>query len=376
MHPSAAPVNGLEMLRHTFALTPFGVLILDAEGRHLYANPAACTILGRTDEELEREHLLTLIHPDQSGGKTFEDEVAAFDTLWRGESSAYATDLKCFHPHSGSIWLRLRIGAVRDEFRGTRLFLMQIDDISAEKRALIEKEQLQDAVRRAEAMAAMGALVGGVAHEVRNPLFGITATLDAMENRLGNLPEHARYVKVLRAEAARMTELMQRLLSFGRPVSTERQRTTLPEILQAAADICSITAAGKQVRVEIAVVDSADYTIEVDKPRLVGAFQNLIDNAIQFSAAGAHVLVRLRRIHEPDGQYALVTVRDAGSGFAPGDEARIFQPFFTKRAGGTGLGLSIVKHAIEEHGGTILAANHPEGGAELSVRVPLPLSAG
>lgn len=376
MRPSAAPVNGLEMLRHTFASTPFGVLILDAEGRHLFANPSACAILGRTDGELEREHLLTLIHPDQTGEKTFADEVAAFDRLWRGESDAYATDLKCFHPQSGSIWLRLRVGAVHDEFRGTRLFLMQIDDISTERRALLEKEQLQDAVRRAEAMAAMGALVGGVAHEVRNPLFGITATLDAMENRLGNLPEHARYVQVLRGEAARMTELMQRLLAFGRPVSTEQQRTSVPEILRAAADICSITAAGKQVRVEIAVVDSADYTLEVDKPRLIGAFQNLIDNAIQFSAAGGHVMVRLRRIQEPDGDYALVTVRDAGPGFTAGDEARIFQPFFTKRAGGTGLGLSIVKQTIEEHGGAISAANHPEGGAELSVRLPMPVSAG
>lgn len=374
MRTSAAPVNGLEILRHTFALTPFGVLILDGEGRHLYANPAACAILGRPDKEIEHEHLLSLIHPDQSGGKTFADEVAAFDKLWRSEADAYATDLKCFHPQSGSIWLRLRIGVVRDEFRGTRLFLMQIDDISTEKRALLEKEQLQDAVRRAEAMAAMGALVGGVAHEVRNPLFGITATLDAMENRLGNLPEHARYVQVLRAEATRMTELMQRLLAFGRPVSTEQQRTTLPEILRAAADICSITAAGKQVRVEIAVLDSADYTIEVDKPRLIGAFQNLIDNAIQFSPAGGQVLVRLRRLQEPDSDYALVTVRDAGAGFAPGDEARVFQPFFTKRAGGTGLGLSIVKQTIEEHGGTLSAANHAEGGAELSVRLPLPSS--
>jgi signal transduction histidine kinase len=122
----------------------------------------------------------------------------------------------------------------------------------------------------------------------------------------------------------------------------------------------------------VAVVDSADYTMEVDKPRLIGAFQNLIDNALQFSPAGGNVMVRVRRIQEPDGGYALITVRDAGAGFTGGDEARIFQPFFTKRPGGTGLGLAIVKQTIEEHGGTIAAANHPEGGAQLSVRLPLP----
>lgn len=372
MKPSALPVNGLEILRHTFALTPFGVLILDAEGRHIYANPAACTILGRSAEDLEREHLLSLVHPDQSSGRPLEEELAAMERLWRGELDSYAADLKCFHSHSGSIWLRLRIGAVEDEFRSDRFFLAQVDDISAEKRALLEKEQLQDAVRRAEAMAAMGALVGGVAHEVRNPLFGITATLDAMENRLGHSPEHERYVEVLRAEATRMTELMQRLLAFGRPVSSDLQHTTIAEVLDAASAICSIAAAGKQVAVEVAVVDSADYNMNVDKPRLIGAFQNLIDNAIQFSSPGGKVMVRVRRIQEPDGGYALVTVRDTGPGFTGGDEARIFQPFFTKRPGGTGLGLAIVKQTIEEHGGSIVATNHPEGGAQLSVRLPLP----
>jgi signal transduction histidine kinase len=72
-----------------------------------------------------------------------------------------------------------------------------------------------------------------------------------------------------------------------------------------------------------------------------------------------------------DCDYALCTIRDAGTGLAAGDETRIFQPFFTKRPGGTGLGLSIVKQTIEEHGGKITAADHPEGGAEFSVRLPL-----
>jgi PAS domain S-box-containing protein len=361
----------LDTLRNAFAAAPFGMVVLDGEGRYLHANPAACAVLGRAEEDLHRENILSLIHPDQSGAKTLEDEFRAIERLWRGDLNAYETEVKCFHPHSGSIWLRLRIGVVCDESRRAVFYLAQLEDITATKRVAVEKQQLQEAVRRAEAMAAMGALVGGVAHEVRNPLFGITATIDAMENRLGNLPEHARYVNVLRAEANRMTELMQRLLAFGRPVASERQRGSLPEVLRAAADICSITAAGKQVRVEVAVLDSADYAMDVDKPRLIAAFQNLIDNGIQFSSPGGHVMVRLRRTQEPDGNYALVTIRDAGPGFTVGDETRIFQPFFTKRPGGTGLGLAIVQQTIEEHGGQISAGNHPEGGAELTVRLPL-----
>jgi len=361
----------LEVLRNAFAAAPFGMAVIAREGRCLYANPAACAILGRDEEELQRDNLLSIIHPD-----SLEAGFAAIEQFRQGTVDAFEGEVKCFQPEGGPIWLHVGVAAVRSEDGigdgAVMHYLAHLEDISQAKRIALEKEQLQDAVRRAEAMAAMGALVGGVAHEVRNPLFGITATIDAMENRLGNQPEYARYVKVLRAEATRMTELMQRLLAFGRPIASERHRTSLPEVLRAAADICSILAAGKQVRVEIAVLDSADYAVAVDRPRLIGAFQNLIDNAIQFSASGGHVVVRLRRIQEPDGAYALITVRDAGPGFLAGDETRIFQPFFTKRAGGTGLGLSIVKQTIEEHGGKISAANHPEGGAELSVRLPLP----
>jgi PAS domain S-box-containing protein len=345
--------------------------VISREGRCLHANRAACAILGRTEEDLRRENLLSFIHPDSLDHYS-HGGFAAVEQFRLGATDSFDGEVKCFHPQGSPIWLRVGVSAIHDDSGGVVHYLAHLEDITQAKRSALEKEQLQDAVRRAETMAAMGALVGGVAHEVRNPLFGITATLDAMENRLGNLPEHARYVKVLRGEATRMTELMQRLLAFGRPVSSDLQRTTIAEVLHAAADICSITADGKQVKVEVAVVDSADYTMEVDKPRLIGAFQNLIDNALQFSPAGGNVMVRVRRIQEPDGGYALITVRDAGAGFTGGDEARIFQPFFTKRPGGTGLGLAIVKQTIEEHGGTIAAANHPEGGAQLSVRLPLP----
>jgi signal transduction histidine kinase len=105
----------------------------------------------------------------------------------------------------------------------------------------------------------------------------------------------------------------------------------------------------------------------MDAARLMQAFENLIINAIQHSKSGSEVFVEVRR----NGEFIECAVRDRGPGFHPDDLPRVFEPFFTRRRGGTGLGLAIVQRIIEEHGGTLHAANGESGGAIVSVRFPI-----
>jgi signal transduction histidine kinase len=106
----------------------------------------------------------------------------------------------------------------------------------------------------------------------------------------------------------------------------------------------------------------------MDQARLVQALHNLVQNAIQHSSAGAEVVVSAHE--EPQGRWIACLVRDSGPGFRDEDIPHVFEPFFTRRRGGTGLGLSLVQSIVEQHGGSVAVANHADGGALVTVRLP------
>jgi PAS domain S-box-containing protein len=243
-------------------------------------------------------------------------------------------------------------------------------------RDITDLVRLQESLRRSETMSAMGALIAGVAHEVRNPLFGISATLDAFEARFRKRKDLQRYFEVLQAEVRRLSELMQQLLDYGKPHRLEPARVDPAELMRRAATACEPLAGRARIAVTLEP-DGGLPAIEVDPARAVQVFQNLIENAIQHSPPGAEVRFRAARAPSPDtaGGEAAETVRflveDAGPGFRPDDLSRIFEPFFTRRRGGTGLGLSIVQRIVEQHGGEVEAENRPGGGAAMAVVLPV-----
>ncbi len=219
--------------------------------------------------------------------------------------------------------------------------------------------RLQERLRRSETMSAMGALVAGVAHEVRNPLFGISATLDAFESKLRRKAEYGRFLDVLRERVERLNGLMSQLLDYGKPSGLDLAETCPCEVMASAVAACSPLA--RQASVEI-VQEAAPGLprLIVDRHRVAQIFQNLLENAIQHSPAGGRVCFRARGTEEGAVRFS---VEDGGPGFRPEDLDRLFEPFFSRRRGGTGLGLSIVQRIAEQHGGEVVAGNRPAGGS-------------
>ena len=339
---------------HTFDALQFPIFILDLGGTAFQANRAASELSGLALEEMYRRPIASL----GSGGLWSKaGQLAATIRDTRKPISVEAQDAV-----SGRTW----------EVTANMFTEPGIDEprILIVIREITQMMKLQESLRRTATMSEMGSLVAGVAHEVRNPIFGISSTLDAMEARLGTRPEYENYVRILRGELDRISRLMRDLLEYGKPFEFRLSPHPIAKVIEQAVDACSpqAKAAGVEIRVDIR---NGSPQVRMDPDRLRIVFRNLLENAVQHSPSGGNVSVEVRQNHDSDRTWVACVVRDSGTGFPAEALGRAFEPFFTLRKGGTGLGLAIAQRTVEEHGGEISADNRSKGGAVVRVRLPI-----
>jgi signal transduction histidine kinase len=216
----------------------------------------------------------------------------------------------------------------------------------------------------------MGMLVAGVAHEVRNPLFAISANLDAFEAKMGRSAGFDPLVARLRAEVGRLATVMEGLLDYGKLSQLDLATGPIDAVVAESVESCLGLAADRGVTVTMDLAPDLPQVL-MDRKRMVQVFQNLLQNAIQHTPSGGAVKVRSAPMDRDEkGRIQLtLIVEDSGKGIAPELTQRVFEPFFSQRRGGTGLGLAIVRRIVEDHGGTVSAGNRPEGGAMMTVRL-------
>ena len=230
--------------------------------------------------------------------------------------------------------------------------------------------ELEESLRNNEAMAEIGRLISGVAHEVRNPLSSISATADAIEACLtGDDPVIKQHMANFRHEIGRITALMRDLLDYGQPSSLDLHIGTLSEVALLAVRRVRKQAAERGVEI-VNEIPTDDCRVLMDQGRLCSAFENLLKNAISHSPSGESVFLCAGSSEGEHRRWVWFRVEDCGTGFYPDDLPRLFEPFFTRRPGGTGLGLPIVKRVIDHHGGRVIAENRPDGGASMTVLLP------
>lgn len=349
--------------RMTFDAIASPLLLLEADGRIVRMNEAARALAGVPFEAVIQQPVRRLgaASPWPALANLVDEVAGSFQLATRQERER--------RDGQGRTWdLSVCPMVGPDGQRQLVVVLLDITDLV----------RLQETLRRSETMSAMGALVAGVSHEVRNPLFGISATLDAFEARFRDRTEYRRYFDVLQGEVKRLTELMQQLLDYGKPLRLDLAEVPPREIVDVAVGSCVRLALHAGVEV-VAEVEPGVPDLRVDRNRVVQVFQNLVDNAIRHSPRGGRIAVRAvrcpretpeppERVERPAVRF---TIEDRGPGIPPEDLPRVFEPFFTRRRGGTGLGLSIVQRIVEQHGGEVLAANLPGGGAVMTVTLPL-----
>jgi PAS domain S-box-containing protein len=264
-----------------------------------------------------------------------------------------------------------RNSSVRDE-EGRVVGTLSVGaDVTDRRRAEAERERLQESLRRSATLSAVGSLVAGVAHEVRNPLFGIAAALDAFEAEIGTPPAAREYLDVLRSDIGRLRRLMDDLLVYGRPLTLTRQVQPLAPLVAEALRNLRPRAAARGIELH-SEVDEQLPQVPLDADRMLQVLNNLLENAVEMCAPEGAVVVKACYDPEAEPLPALVlSVRDGGPGFRSEDLPRLFEPFFSRRRGGSGLGLAIVHKIVEDHGGEVTAGNAAGGGALVEVRLPV-----
>ena len=329
------------------------VLVLHESGRLIHSNHAAAVLALPV-----KAAAMVSLHTMPLG----EPWVACRKILAEYHTRAGPLEREIHDPGTGKCW-SLRLSALPYLGVLPRRLVLVIREISE---AVRTRERLQER----EVMAATGALLAGAAHQAKNAIFGLSATLDAFEARIKKDVSEDDYVDNLRLGIARIQTLLRDLLDYGNPTMCELTPVSMAAVVQRSVSGCRSLAARTGVELELDVAEDAEAV--ANPARLARALENLVENAIQHSPSVGTVKLRLSRQRFGEQNLLRCDVIDQGPGFPPEHMDRLFTPFFTLRPGGTRLGLTIAKKIVDDCGGTIRLSNGESGGAQVTVFLPMP----
>jgi signal transduction histidine kinase len=226
-------------------------------------------------------------------------------------------------------------------------------------------QEAQAHVLHQEKMAAFGLLAAGIAHEVGNPLTSVSSLVQILQRREMDAYTLEK-LGLVSGQLQRICTILRELIEFSRPASSERTRVSLGDILAEALNIAKYYKRTRG-RIQAPEVPADLPPLFAVRDQLVQVFLNLILNAMDAVDRDGRIELAVRRV--PQG--VEVTVRDNGSGIAPQDAGRLFQPYFTTKKHGTGLGLFVTQKLVAEHGGTVAFESCAEQGTVFRVILPL-----
>jgi signal transduction histidine kinase len=234
----------------------------------------------------------------------------------------------------------------------------------AQSRALLERQ---------EKLGALGLIVAGLAHEIRNPLNSIKARLFTQRRVLGESSPGLEDNRFIDEEIDRLEGTLSEALQFARPAAPAFQRLRMADTLQPFCELLEPSLRKSEIHLEIDF--RADPEVMVDPNQLKQAVLNLIKNASESIGRNGTIVLRthlttVRRRRRKQPALAL-EIEDTGPGMAPDVQKRLFDPFFTTKETGTGLGLSIAARIAQAHGGLIEFWSEPGRGALFRILLPL-----
>jgi len=353
----------------------------DRRGRFVYVNAAACQSLGYSRGELE-----ALTVSDVNPRATPANMAALWEDIQRGRKEMHRSE--SIHRRKDGTEFPVEISSVFVPFGAEEYICGFARDLTDVRRAESERRRLEEDLRHAQKVQALGVLVGGIAHDLNNILTPIVVNVDALADACEHSATERPLIDEILAATTRASDLIRRLLTFGRRSTTRLGRCDLTTV---------VTEAQKLMRPVIATTAIIDFApvrcsanVEGDSNQLHQVVVNLLLNAADaLAGASGHVRITIDSVELDDstsamhplahpGHYVRLSVNDTGTGIDDETLDHIFEPFFTtKEVGkGTGLGLSVVHEIVTGHGGFVTVRTKQGQGTTFAVFIPASESSG
>lgn len=224
-----------------------------------------------------------------------------------------------------------------------------------------------DTMQRVEKMATIGELAAAIAHEIKNPLAGISGAIQVFAEDFSPNDPRKEIIKEVLGEIDRLDKAVRDLLSFARPPEPNFVKTPILPVVERATRL--IGAQAKKQNVNIEIIAAEDIEFHVDPEQMQQVFLNVMINALHSMPGGG--ILTVMTYPKTDRGEAEISITDTGQGIRQEEILNIFKPFFTTKHGGTGLGLAISKNIVEKHGGALIVESQVGTGSKFRIILPL-----
>lgn len=326
-----------------------GILTLDADNRVTSVNGPASRILDLLS--------LSAATPLPELLAAWPEVLEAFEEVDREEGSGPWSRYVYLERNGRNLTLRLALLPLASGEEGGRI--LTVEDLT-------ERVSLRQRMERMERLASLGRLSAGIAHEVRNPLTGVSLLLDELHDRLLGQAADQELIRRALGEIERLERLIGELLDFASQPQTRLATGDVAAVLRDTLFLVEKQCQKSGVELVEELAEPLP-TLSFDPGKLKQAFLNLLTNALEAMPAGGTLTVSARA----EGNSVRITVRDTGEGMSPDRVPLIFEPFYTNKGGGTGLGLSITHNIVSDHGGRIEVESRPGQGSAFTLWLPL-----
>jgi PAS domain S-box-containing protein len=336
------------------------ILVIDLDERYTFVSSRIKDLLGYQPDDLLRNKISELENHSPALATLYHN-VASSKQLF--DSAEYSAR------HRDGTWRTMRASASQlfDAEGKVSGVIISVRDITVEKK-------LEQQIVQSERFAAMGQMIGGVAHELNNPLTSILGVSELLQDNETNESSRKQLV-MLQQQARRAAEIVQNLTYFARPPAPGKSSINLADVVDRTLNLHAYSLRKNNITVDFLRELNLPHALG-DPHQLMQVFLNLILNAEQaIREARDRGTIRIRL--GKTGNSVWVNFQDDGLGIPPQTLPSIFDPFYTtKRPGrGTGLGLSICKAVMKEHNGSVEAENATGGGAIFTVTLPAAIAA-